>query len=1017
MGKIISPLTGTLQSIKNQFISKDKLLKSTLNIQKKRIILNQSNAERERFIDYEKVLERPLRSLGTGIKNVVGKRLGFLDTLKTFIVNLLLGFITLKLLKYLPQLIQFASVALKVGNFIIDIGGKILNGLVTFVDYGYKAYDHARKIVGKVGGEKAIASLDKATDESTKVMNQLFIAAMLFSDFSPFASIGSAPAVFNKSVDAIKDNISSEVASATSNAAKNVAGSAALGPLATAGVVAGAGLLLSAAGEGVFQLTKWAKGLIGFGPVSKFFQVPLGILEGVGTIFDILGAPFRYGIELIRAGFMKMFNMKDGLEKQAKNLGKFDARVRENIRRFAGVFAPVFTFFGQNETAKNLATPGSFGSLYGKKAVKDMGYSGGGKVILVRKYAAGGSVNIPKTEVKKVDIPRSENIKKNSVNTGTSIGGGNSFADVFPSSGKDASKMNRYGYMIDSHNTISSIPDLGSVFSLTTRALLGDIVVKDDYDRASRSLSNFMLLGLYETNPRAYQKFSSLIDIGQFNRVVSQFLMKYMNVSLEGIVNLLKVQVGLIPKPNEEGVSGEESKSDKDGEQGEGGEVSGGNADFWSLVAISSREDDDPQGQADVAQSIYNRAASGGVYTFNTIKGTITEPRQYEPTFANTADWKAITDIKSASKAAGISESELKKVAAAITNKKYQDAAREFVGGRTDFMGGGNTPGPGDIRRKENSPNNFFGWFVGDAAKAYGRTNPGPARVPKLGDIVVMRGGASGSRNSTIPSGDPGNVKSAGATTGGNISGYPVTSGFAMRKHPVTGQYKMHGGVDIGAPLGKPIGLTVDAIAGPPPQFEGGYGNFMDIIIPSLGNLYFRMAHFINPPNYKPGEKIPAGKIIANVGSTGASTGAHIHFEVNKAISGYGGDRDPMPYGKYLTIGRESGGPTLSGGIRQLHKGEYVINKNSVDLFGGDPFFRMINGIENKKQRSEKSSQLIQHLSKYTGRKIDQRPEMIVDSSPIIIQGPPTYIESKSYGGSSGGSSFNYEQDMLELRA
>ena len=1014
MRKIISPLTGTLQSIKKQFISKDKLLKSTLNIQKKRITLNRSNAERERFIDYEKVLERPLRSLGTGVKNVVGKRLGFLDTLKTFIVNLLLGFITLKLLKYLPQLMQFASVALKVGNFILDIGGKILNGIVTFVDYGYKAYDHARKIVGKVGGEKAIASLDKATDESTKVMNQLFIAAMLFSDFSPFASMGSAPAVFNKSVDAIKDKVSGEVATAAADVATKTAGSAALGPLATAGVVAGAGLLLSAAGEGVFQLTKWAKGLIGFGPVSKFFQAPLSILEGVGTIFDILGAPFRYGIELIRAGFMKMFNMKDGLEKQAKNLGKFDARVRENIRRFAGIFAPVFTFFGQNETAKNLATPGSFGSLYGKKAVKDMGYSGGGKVISVRKYAAGGSVNIPRTEVKKVDIPRNENIKKKSAKAGASIGGGNSFADVFPKASKN-DEMNRYGYMIDSYNTISGIPDLGSVFALTTKTLLGDNVTKDDYDRASGSLRIFMLLGLSKTNPRAYQKFSSLIDIGQFERVISQFLMKSMNIPLEGIINLLKVQVGLIPKPGEES---EETKSGEEGGDGVEGEfsVSGGNADFWSLVAVASREDGDPQGQADVAQSIYNRVASG-VYDANTIKGIVTASGQYEPTFKNTADWKAITDIKSASIAAGKSESELKKVAAAITNKKYQDAAREFVGGRTDFMGGSNKPGPGDKRRQENSPNNFFGWFVGPAARAYGKTNPGPATVPKLGDIVVMGGGTSRSRNSAIPSGDPGNVKSAGATAGGNISGYPVTSGFGPRVDPISGQVgKKHGGVDISAPPGKPIGLTVDAIAGPPPQFERGYGNFMDIQIPSL-NLYFRMAHFIKPPNYKPGEKIPAGKIIANVGSTGRSTGDHIHFEVNKVISGYGGDRDPMPYGKYLTIGRESGGATFSGGIRQLHKGEYVIDKDSVGLFGGDPFFRMINGVENKKQRSEKSSQLIQHLSKYTERKIDQRPEMIVASDPIIIQGPPTYFAPKSYGGSSGGSSFNYEQDMLELRA
>jgi hypothetical protein len=207
MAKIISPLTGTLQSIKKQFISKEKLLKSTLNVQKKRITLNRSNAERERFIDYEKVLERPLRSLGRGVKSVVGKRLGFLDSLKTFIVNVLLGFIALRLLKYLPQLIQFATTALKVGNFILDIGGKILNSLITFVDYGYKAYDHARTIVGKIGGEKAISALDNATSESTKLINQLLIAGMLFSDFSPFAGLSGAPKAMEAAADAIKEYI------------------------------------------------------------------------------------------------------------------------------------------------------------------------------------------------------------------------------------------------------------------------------------------------------------------------------------------------------------------------------------------------------------------------------------------------------------------------------------------------------------------------------------------------------------------------------------------------------------------------------------------------------------------------------------------------------------------------------------------------------------------------------------------------------------------------------------------
>ena len=1013
MAKIISPLTGTLLSIKKQFISKEKLLKSSVKIQSKRIESKRINIEREKFINYENVLERPLRSLGRGVKGVVGKRLGFLDTLKTFIVNVLLGFITLRLLKYLPQLLEFTKTALKVGNFILEIGGKILNGLVTFVDYGYRAYDHARLIVGKVGGEKAIAGLDKATSESNKVINLLLIAGMLFSDFSPFAGLSGAPKVFEKSIDVVKEKVAGEVASAAKNTATNAATKVALGPLASAGIIIGAGLLLSAVGEGVFQLTRWAKNLKGFGAISDFFKIPISILEGAGTLFDILGAPFRYGIELIRAGFMKVFNMKDGLEKQSKNLGKFDARVRENIRRFAGLFAPAFTFFGQEDTAKKLSTPGSFGSLYGKKAVKDMGYSGGGRVIPIQKYAKGGSVvNIPRTEVKEVDIPRDEGIKQKPLDPGAAVGGEDGFEKVFPKASKN-DEMNRYAYMVNSHSTISRIPNLGSVFALTTKTLLGDQVTKGDYDNASVELGNFMLLGLYKTNPAAYQKFSSLIKVKQFSRIISEFLMRSMKDKLGGMISLLRTQVGLAPIP------GEESGETKSGEEGAEGEfsVSGGNADFWSLVAIASREDDDPQGQADVAQSIYNRVASG-IYDANTIKGIITYGGQYEPTFANTADWKAITDIKSASKAAGKSESELKKVAAAITNKKYQDAAREFVGGRTDFMGGSNQPGPGDKRREENSPNNFFGWFVGPAARAYGKKNPGPATVPKLGDIVVMGGGTSGSRNSTIPSGDPGNVKSAGATAGGNISGYPVTSVFGMRYSPITGKYQKHGGVDISAPPGKPIGLTVDAIAGPPPQYEGGYGNFIDIQIPSLGNLYFRMAHFINPPNYKPGEKIPAGKIIANVGSTGASTGPHVHFEVNKALSGYGGDRDPMPYGKYLTIGRESGGSTLLGGIRQLHKGEYVIDKDSVDLFGGNPFFNMINGIENERQRSERSSQLIQHLSKYTGRKIDERPPIIIqEPEPIIVQGPPTYIASRSSGGSSGGGESNWEFDILDRRA
>ena len=972
MAKIISPLTGTLQSIKKQFISKEKLLKSTLNVQKKRITLNRFNAEREKFIDYEKVLEKPLRFLGRGIKSVVGKRLGFLDTLKTFIVNLLLGFVVLRLLKYLPQLIQFAKIALKVGNFILDVGGKILNGLVTFVDYGYKAYDHARKIVGKVGGEKAVANLDKATGESTKVMNQLFIAAMLFSDFSPFASMGSAPSIFNKSVDAIKDNISSEVASATSNAATNVAGKAALGPLATAGVVAGAGLLLSAAGEGVFQLTKWAKGLIGFGPLSQFFKVPLGILEGVGTIFDILGAPFRYGIELIRAGFMKMFSMKDGLEKQSKNLGKFDARVRENIRRFAGVFAPVFTFFGQNETAKKLATPGSFGSLYGKKAVKDMGYSGGGKVISVRKYAAGGPVNIPRTEVKEVDIPRGETIKELPIKSGSSIGGEERFAEVFPDSGGDDSKMNRYDYMINSYDTINGIPDLGAVFALTTKTLLGDIVTKDDYDRASGSLSSFMLLGLYETNPGAYQKFSSLINIKQFNRSISEFLMKFMSIPLGGIINLLKIQVGLIPKPNEGADTTKPGDISSDSDMVEGS-VSGGQLTMEQLVGLAKGA-----GFSDGDAVIMAAIAKGE-------SGGNSNAKNFKPPDKSYGLWQInmIGRLGPARmKEFGLQRED--QLFDPVTNAKAAYAIRKSQGlsAWTIYKNGAYKNHLSAARAAKDAPSLS--------------TSPTPTKIKPV---------------SLSPS--------ANQPAGGHI----VTSEMGMRGLALSPG--MHMGVDISGNTGEHLKAFTDGTIEDVGR-DGGYGNYVNWI-DSSGIAHF-YAHMNKPAFVRKGQKVKKGTVLGELGSTGRSSGPHLHWEASTNPKDTGMSKSAVlsrfnPLSRYSKespfAGRESGGSTLTGGIRQLHKGEYVIDKDSVDLFGGNSFFSMINGVENKKQRSEKSSQLIQHLSKYTGRKIDQRPEMIVENSEtVIIQGPPTYIESGSSRGSSGGGSSSYDQyATLDLRA
>jgi len=981
MAKMISPLTGTLQSIKKQFISKEKLLKSTLNVQKKRITLNQSNAERERFIDYEKVLERPLRSLGTGIKSVVGKRLGFLDTLKTFIVNVLLGFVALRLLKYLPQLIQFATTALKVGNFILNTAGNILNGLITFVDYGYQAYDHARKIVGKVGGEKAISALDNATSESTKLINQLLIAGMLFSDFSPFAGLSSAPKAMEATADAIKNKVSGEVANAAADAATKTAGKLALGPLASAGIIIGAGLLFSAAGEGVFQLTKWTKGLIGFGPISKFFQVPLGILEGVGTLFDIVGAPFRYGIELVRAGFMKMFNMKDGLEKQAKNLGKFDARIRENFRRLSGVFAPVFSFFGQQDTAKKLSTPGSFGSLYGEKAVKDMGYSGGGRVISIQKYARGGSVvDIPRTEVKEVDIPRGEDIKQAPTKPGASIGGEERFAEVFPSSGGDNSKMDRYGYMTDSYDTISYISDLGSVFALTTKTLLGDQVIKDDYDRAAGSLSSFMLLGLYETNPGAYQKFSSLIDIKQFNRSISGFLMKSMSVPLGGIINLLKIQVGLIPKPDET-TSATQTGSESPDDMVEGS-VPGGQLTMEQLVGLAKGAGFS-ENEAVIMAAIA-KAESGGN----------SNAKNFKPPDKSYGLWQInmIGRLGPARmKEYGLQSED--QLFDPVTNAKAAYAIRKSQG-----LGAWTVYKTGKYRAHLT------------AAEA-ARSAPSLSTSPTSTKIKPVSLSSTQNKGTST-----GVINDREWNTGIPLSSLSTKSGKSFKvASVVSGQFA--GFIsDLEA-----TGYKIKSIGG---YREAGTGGGTGPADPDYDKERYShpygAAIDINP------DQNPYGKSLvtdmpSNISQIAAKHGLGwggnfrrtkdaMHFS---AIKNEGGNRD---FSFFKQSGKETGGSTLLGGIRLLHRGEYVIDKDSVDLFGGNSFFSMINGIENERQRGEKSSTLIQHLSKYTGRKIDQRPQVIVEDPEVVVMpSQPIYVNSGSSGYSSGGGS-DWEYHNLELR-
>lgn len=132
------------------------------------------------------------------------------------------------------------------------------------------------------------------------------------------------------------------------------------------------------------------------------------------------------------------------------------------------------------------------------------------------------------------------------------------------------------------------------------------------------------------------------------------------------------------------------------------------------------------------------------------------------------------------------------------------------------------------------------------------------------------------------------------------VPGYTrITSKFAMRVHPITGQYKLHTGVDIGAPEGANFVAANDGIV-VKAELNAAYGNM--VIIDHGGGISTLYAHG-SAILVEVGQSVKRGDSILKVGSTGYSTGPHAHFEVR--INGVA--TDPLPYiTNGLVLGQES---------------------------------------------------------------------------------------------------------------
>ncbi|KRE45502.1 M23 family metallopeptidase [Paenibacillus sp. Soil522] len=105
---------------------------------------------------------------------------------------------------------------------------------------------------------------------------------------------------------------------------------------------------------------------------------------------------------------------------------------------------------------------------------------------------------------------------------------------------------------------------------------------------------------------------------------------------------------------------------------------------------------------------------------------------------------------------------------------------------------------------------------------------------------------------------------------------YRLTSTFGLRVHPVTGEHSFHDGIDIGAPKGHDVLAAKSGVVTLAEEDWGTAGNTIIIQHGSEETRYYHLSAF----DVTAGMYVPAGEKIGEVGSTGRSTGPHLHFEV-----------------------------------------------------------------------------------------------------------------------------------------
>ena len=175
------PQEDVVYTIRTKVIEIDKLLKGTLAEEKAQQKKERKQKEVEQRAQKETKLEKPDKDSEEEAPKQLLPKLSFLDGIKKFLGDVLMGWLTFRLIKFLPKIVKLLKPLAAFADFVIDVGGKLLDGLVSFIDWGYKAVEGTKGWIGEKFGEGAAEKFESFMGTLTKVMNLVFAVGLASS--------------------------------------------------------------------------------------------------------------------------------------------------------------------------------------------------------------------------------------------------------------------------------------------------------------------------------------------------------------------------------------------------------------------------------------------------------------------------------------------------------------------------------------------------------------------------------------------------------------------------------------------------------------------------------------------------------------------------------------------------------------------------------------------------------------------------------------------------------------------